>query len=131
MKITDGKYYATNREAIQKMVDRKNDSIEELKRRLEVVAIWADNTMDLHVPYVSGRIDVSISSAENRKENFIDRLSRNLWCSECSTPWPCVKIDQVKSLRDFALGHGAADFEASVQKIAPKDRAGQVPEVCL
>ena len=131
MRITDGKYYATNREGIQSMVDGKNEQIDELTSRLKMIALWADKSMDLHVPYVSGRIDVSISSAANRKANFLADLEKNLWCSECNTTWPCGKIDKLKSLRDFATGRGAADFPESVKKIAPKDRKGQFPEVCL
>jgi len=131
MRITDGRYYANNRDGIQKMVDGKNDEIEELTRRLKLIALWADKKMDLHVPYVSGRIDVSISNAENRKANFLDGLQRNLSCSECSTPWPCREIDKLKSLRDFATGRGPADFTEAVKRIEPKARPGQFPEVCL
>lgn len=131
MRITDGRYYATSREGIQRIVDRKNEELDELIDRLETVAAWADANMDLHVPYVSGRIDVSCPSADKRQADLLEQMKRNLWCSECGTSWPCKKIDALKSLRDFAQGRGPADFKMAIEKITPKVRAGQVPEVCL
>lgn len=131
MRITDGRSFATSREGIQNLVDSKNEDIAGLLARLETVARWAAKTMDLHIPYVSGRIDISTSLAANRKADLLDKIQRNLWCTECGTTWPCAKIDQLKSLRNYAQGRGPADFVAAVEKIAPKTRDGQFPEVCL
>lgn len=130
MKIRDGRYTYTGKEQIEKAMERKEEQIEELRSRLGTVAYWAEAQRNLHLPYISGTLDTSISPREKKTEHLCNQIARNLWCSECSTTWPCKYIDQLQELRHFVQGHleesDEDDFKTKIRNMQPKEKRGQL-----
>lgn len=61
---------------------------------------WRSDMMKRHQPYISGRIDVSGSPAADMRADFIGRIERNIWCTECRTPFPCREVSNLRQLRE-------------------------------
>ena len=89
----------TKRPTFEQM-EALEEKLNGLQNRLNFVDTWVRAQLVMHQPYVGGRIDVSISTPENMKAEFIDRLSKNIWCTQCSRPWPCRLIRELRILRE-------------------------------
>ena len=130
MRIRDGRFTYTGREQIQKAMDGKDLKIQELRTRLEIVGEYAKRSLDLHVPYVSGHIDVSCSEHDTLADDLCEQVKRNVWCSECQKPWPCKKIEELRQLRSFV--HDAMDrqdeddFKTRIRNMEPRQKKGQL-----
>lgn len=131
MKIRDGKYILGNKRQIERALADKNDEIRELKNKLGAIHDHADAMLDLHMPRISGALDLSICPSEERKDELLRKIGNNLWCTECSTRWPCASIDTLKELRDYARGRlseaGQVAFESRALTMEPKKREGLLP----
>lgn len=67
-----------------------------------------------------------MSTTENRKENLIKALDRNLFCAECRASWPCNKIDEVKLVKQIIRGYydeedGIEKAEEKIYAIKPRE----------
>ena len=130
MRIRDGRFTYTGREQIQKAMDNKDKTIAELRSKLGTIAYYAEAQKELHKPYISGTLDVSAQATINKAESLCNQIKRNLWCSECSTSWPCRKIEEARILQRFAQGHleeeQEEEFKTRIRNMVPKEKKGQL-----
>ena len=84
---------------------------------------WAREMLDRHQPYISGRIDVSISSPDKMHADMLQKLGSNIWCEECSTPFPCRQVSNLRALRGLLRG---GDFAGLPTKQSPRHE-GHIP----
>lgn len=104
-KIRHGKYIY-NAEQATKQMDGYAKQIKELYNIQTFVQEWVDAQLDNHQPYFNGPLD--LSGAEDSAEvhtQFVEKLTRDLWCASCGNSWPCKRLGELRVLRD-SLFHG-------------------------
>ena len=84
---------------MQRSIDRMELRWREAQEKVDAAEQWCRDMLDRHQPYVLGRIDVSVSSHEDLREDFLDQLGRNVYCSECRIPFPCRNVANLRTLR--------------------------------
>jgi hypothetical protein len=130
VRIRDGKYILSGKDQIEAALKHKDSAVEELRSRLGTIAHYAEAQKKLHTPYVSGTLDVSTRSTEQKSKALCDQIGQNLWCSECQTRWPCRKIEEARTLQRFAQGHldeqQEDDFKTTIRNMVPRKREGQL-----
>ena len=130
MRVKNGRFIYTNREQIERVLGYKDEEINQLMSRLGTIALYAEAQKKLHQPYISGTLDVSAQPTVNKAESLCNQIKRNLWCSECSTSWPCKALDDLNDVRYFALDRMDEDdeeaFKTKIREMKPKQTSGQI-----
>jgi hypothetical protein len=120
----------SGKDQIEKAMKRKDAEIQELRSRMGTVAAWAESLRNLHLPYISGKMDTSVSTGEQKVTSLCNQIKQNLWCSECSTRWPCKALDDLQQLRYFVQDRMDEDdekeFKTRIRNMKPRDKPGQL-----
>lgn len=93
-RISFGKWMLTPEQASEKLGEQQKE-LDELRR---FTRSWARQQAARHQPYVSSEyVDVSLGGPpEEMKKLWLERVSRNLTCVECRTPWPCKRVGEFR-----------------------------------
>jgi hypothetical protein len=132
VRIRHGRYILSSKEQIEATLEEQDEQIHLLRTQLELVRQFANHQLDLHQPYVhASDLDISCVEPSEMKAKLAEKLTRNIWCSRCSNPWPCAHIPALRLLRDLGRGwSNMSDLLALSDRISklpvPKKREGQL-----
>jgi hypothetical protein len=132
MRIEHKRYILTNKFQIEAALADQANEIELLRSQLDLVQQFARDQLQMHQPYVhASDLDVSCAEPEQMKAKLAERLTKNIWCSRCSNPWPCGHIASLRILRDLGRRWSSRDdLKALAERMnklpVPKKRDGQL-----
>jgi len=130
VRVKNGKAIYTGKDQIERVLSNKDEEIRRLRSKVGTVAAWADAMRDKHLPYISGTLDTSLAQGPRKADVLCAQIKKNLWCSECSTPWPCKALDDLNDVRCFALDRMDEDdeeaFKTKIREMKPKQTSGQI-----
>lgn len=132
MRIEHGRYILSSKDQIETTLKEQSEEIRILKAQLDLVGQFSRQQLNLHQPYVhASDLDVSCAKPSEMKATLAEKLTRNIWCSRCSNPWPCGHIAALRLLRDLSRRWSKMDdlkdlAEQLSRLPEPKKREGQL-----
>lgn len=117
------------RQAEEKITEQEA-KLDKAQQQLHAVGQWVHAMLQLHQPYVAGRIDVSTESGDAMTHNLLETASRQLFCTGCPGRWPCAHIDRLRLLREVIRpGTDIGEVLNLIETIKPRPRNGIIETV--
>lgn len=101
MKVRHNGYIYQGKDSIERAMKRQSDTNGLQQKQLDLIREWARMQLALHQPRTH-TVDLSCHDPKKLTVALSEKVSKDIWCSRCSNPWPCRHIESLRMLRDLA-----------------------------